>query len=627
MRFAIGCFFLAVVGVPTNGNSPGSPLTLVGSLKSSAVLTWQQIHDGNGAVLIFNPSADAISVKTELRVVPETVEGSSILPLALAEAEATIRSNEVHRFVIKADPQKPAAPGSYLVTVVLNDISGKTQASQQQFKITVAGPPPILPKLTAHIWRLVPMGSSSPWGSLVVKIPLKHPYETSDTCNELPAALRSDSGDSITANYRCLMGSGREVVIEEPATTGKYEGDITLGQYPEKTTVDLTVVAKDVVLYPILVIVFGTYLAFVVKRYLGVLRVAWGLREQEAELALAYHASRERFGKIAEGQPFSGLSIETDVERQLIEVRQYATQLEQRKATTVSPTDPAYLNALADIQSLQAAFASWPELAKTLLSLTEAVEAVQDQIGQSDFRPEPPDDPQVVRAARQLMEQRPLATAKIPALNDQASSLRGLLEDWSNAYKKALALRDAFSQIPENGSTTDDQKALFKTLVQEFEVLPTQLWAVASAADLAQLAGFGGTLNTIAGQLAQMQPVGPRLKTFTAFADAIRLAPSSSSVLSQHTWALPRKTAALRLDADPARRVAQVRTAIWRSDWATTVFAGLIGLLTGLNTFYIGKPFGSLGDYLSLFLWAAGTKAALDILLGVVDKFAPVVSK
>jgi hypothetical protein len=533
----------------------------------------------------------------------------------------------VHRFVVQADTQKLPAPGAYLVTLILKDTSGKTEPSQQQFKITVAGLPPIMPKITAYIWRLAPLGSSSPWHSLTVQIPLKHPYETSEPCTDLPSALRSDSGDSMTANYQCTQGKMRELAIDDPSAAGKYEGDITLGQYPEKTTVDLTIIAKDIILYPILVIAVGTYLAFRVKRYLGVVRIAWGLCEQEAELSLAYHASSQRFEKIAEGPPFSGLSMQTDVERQLREIRQYATQLEQRKATAVSPTDPAYLNALADIQSLQSAFAAWPELAKTLLSLSEAVETVQGQIAQSAFRPDARDNPQVVHAAEQLMAQGPVATAKISALNDQASSLQALLEDWSNAFKKAIALRDAFSQIPEHRTTTDDQKTLWKTLQQEFEVLPTQMWAVVSAADLAQLAGFSGTLNTIAGQLAQMQPTAPRLKTLTAFTDAIRLAPFSSSILSQYAWTLPAKTAALRLDADPARRVAQVRSAIWRSDWATTVFAGLIGLLTGLNTFYIGKPWGSFGDYLSLFLWAAGTKAALDIILGVVDKFAPVLSK
>lgn len=315
MRVAIGCLFLAFFAGPTNGKAFASSLTLVGSLKSSPVLTWAQIRDGNGAILINNASPHAINVKVELCVVPETIEGNFALPVALTESEATIRANEVHRFVVQAESNKIPAPGSYMVTLVLKDSSGKTEPSQQQFKITVAQLTPILPKLTTYIWRLAPLGSSSPWHSLTVPIPLKHSYLTADTCTDLLAALRSDAGDSITANYRCTPGKARELAIDEPSAAGKYEGDITLGQYPEKTTVDLTVVAKDIVLYPILVIVVGTYLAFRVKRYLGVVRIAWGLREQEAELALAYHASSQRFENIAEGQPFSGLSMQTDVER------------------------------------------------------------------------------------------------------------------------------------------------------------------------------------------------------------------------------------------------------------------------------------------------------------------------
>jgi hypothetical protein len=38
----------------------------------------------------------------------------------------------------------------------------------------------------------------------------------------------------------------RELAIDDPSAAGKYEGDITLGQYPEKTTMDLTIIAKDI---------------------------------------------------------------------------------------------------------------------------------------------------------------------------------------------------------------------------------------------------------------------------------------------------------------------------------------------------------------------------------------------
>jgi hypothetical protein len=628
MRVALSCLFLALAASPVNGDTPASPLTFVGSLKTTSLLTWAQIQDGNGAVLLFNSSSQSITVTTELRAVAEATEGAATLPVKLTESEAAIKSNEAHRFLIAADPQKPPQPGSYLAVVVFKDTSGKTQPAQQQFKITVPPLSPLVPKLTVYAWRLVPIGRCSPWNSLTAAIPLNHRYPISDSCSSLPVALRTDSGVIVTANYACSAGKTRELIIDKPWTTGKYEGDLTLGQYPEKIAVPLTIIAKDIVLYPIIVIVVGTYLAFRVKRYLGVLRIVWGLREQEAQLALDFRVSQKKFEKIAAYQPFFKLSIKGDVEDQLAKIRQSIDQLEKTKATSISSTDHDYLSAVNGIQSLATAIAAWPVLAEALASLTETVQSVQALTSDSDFRPDPPDIPVVVHAAFALMEQQSVPAAEIASLTTQASTLQALLGDWLNAFKRALQLRDVFTQIPQNGSYTDDQKALLKSLQQEFETLPTEFWAVATPSDLPQLAGFGGLLNTIAGQLAQLQQASPprmaSLQFSTWTSGLARLTPKA---LSQFAWTLPEKTSALRLDAEPAHRVTQLRAAIWRSDLATTVFAGTVGLLTGLNTFYIGKPFGSPGDYVSLFLWAAGTKAALDILLGVIDKFGSIPAK
>jgi hypothetical protein len=624
---ALSCLFAALAASPVQGNIPASPLTFVGSLKTTPVLTWSQIKDGNGAVLIFNPSSDLIILTTELRIVPEATESAVSLPVKLTESEAKIESNEAHRFVIEADPQNPPVAGSYLATLVLKDKSGKTQPAQQQFKITVPPLSPLVTKLTLYAWRLAPIGRFSPWDSLTVAIPLSHRYTISDSCSSLPVALRTDSGVIVTANYTCSAGKTRELVIDKPRTTGKYEGDLTLGQYPEKIAVPLTIIAKDVVLYPIIVIVVGTYLAFRVKRYLGVLRIVWGLREQEAHLALDFRASQKKFEEIAADQPFFKLSVKDDVEDQLAKILQSIDQLEKSKATSISSTDHDYISAVNGIQSLTTAIAAWRDVAEVLASLTKTVQSVQALISDSDFRPDPPDHPVVVWAAFALMEQQSVPTAKIASLIAQASTLQALLGDWLNAFRKAVQLRDAFTQIPQNRAYTEDQKALLKSLQQEFEALPTQFWAVATPSDLAQLAAFGGALNTIAGQLAQLQDTAPQrtaaLQSLTGTAALARLTPK---VLSEYASTLPEKTSALRLDAEPSHRVTQLRAAIWRSDLATTVFAGMVGLLTGLNTFYIGKPFGSLGDYVSLFLWAAGTKAALDILLGVIDKFGSIPS-
>ena len=68
-----------------------------------------------------------------------------------------------------------------------------------------------------------------------------------------------------------------------------------------------------------------------------------------------------------------------------------------------------------------------------------------------------------------------------------------------------------------------------------------------------------------------------------------------------------------------ARRVQLLRGRIARSDFAVTSLAFVIALITGLNTYYFGKSFGNLADYATLFLWAAGTKATLDIVVAVTS--------
>jgi hypothetical protein len=80
----------------------------------------------------------------------------------------------------------------------------------------------------------------------------------------------------------------------------------------------------------------------------------------------------------------------------------------------------------------------------------------------------------------------------------------------------------------------------------------------------------------------------------------------------------------LHLPANDRRRAEVLQQSIGRGDFGASAFAFVIALLTGLNQFYLGtKPFGTVADYVTVFLWAAGTKVALDMLLTVVDKLNP----
>jgi hypothetical protein len=81
------------------------------------------------------------------------------------------------------------------------------------------------------------------------------------------------------------------------------------------------------------------------------------------------------------------------------------------------------------------------------------------------------------------------------------------------------------------------------------------------------------------------------------------------------------------LPANDDRRLALLTAAIGYGDRGSAVLAFVIALLTGLSTYYFGKSFGTLQDYVVLFLWGAGTKATLDIVTSVLDKFSISVNK
>lgn len=98
-----------------------------------------------------------------------------------------------------------------------------------------------------------------------------------------------------------------------------------------------------------------------------------------------------------------------------------------------------------------------------------------------------------------------------------------------------------------------------------------------------------------------------------------RATPALENLLELQSF--PSASYSEHLPADDAQRAALLLRAIGIWDQASVLFALIIALITGLNTSYWGKPFGTFQDYAILFLWAAGTKIGVDIVTAVTDKF------
>jgi hypothetical protein len=70
---------------------------------------------------------------------------------------------------------------------------------------------------------------------------------------------------------------------------------------------------------------------------------------------------------------------------------------------------------------------------------------------------------------------------------------------------------------------------------------------------------------------------------------------------------------------NPEQRLVHYTTLQRRWDSRVQWVALVVAVLTGLKTYYLDKPFGTLGDYVGLFVVALGTRAAADAISATLD--------
>lgn len=641
-RILLGCYLILSSGSAgqcrednAQQSSP-TPFVLVDPAKSPVVFSWTQLKNGSANVVAFNSSAVEIKVTASLTPLdPFPIDSSSTTPLPIVVSPPSvtpIASLHSQSFALRLSQTAAPLPGTYAGLLVVQDISGKTAPFTQEVRVTVDGPQPLVPKVTVTMWRLFPLGDDSPWCGQDVSIPLRDPHAAEALHGALVGALRNDAGGWTRVRWKETVQSASNpniqasptqavplLFVDPPPAAGKYEGDLTLSRDPEKASLTLTVIAKDNVVPPILVIVVGTYLAFVVKRYLGVKRITWSLREKEAELGDAYRKSATQFRDISRGQSFATYSISADVEAKRQEILDHLTAIEKSWATSIASDNTDYTAACSLLQSLQSGIAAWPSLAEGLAALSSAFQLATNEIDGSLMEPTTtdPGSPTFFEQVNDLLQGRAIPVVNLPQLSANVAAATALTVNWTKAVTNAVTITGKVRETKLPPKATDEQKTDFEALRDLTAALWVHLWGIRSSADLDNILGPGGDFDSVNTHFAQMKielpSIRPRKLTTPSMAGSGELAevplPSWFSNISE-ALSTP----------DDSERATSFRAAIFRYDLASTLFAGAIGLLTGLNLFYLGKPFGTFQDYVALLLWAAGTKAALDVVVAVLDK-------
>ena len=194
------------------------------------------------------------------------------LAVEISPAKASVQSYEVVTFTLKVPVNSLAA--NYAGVLAVTDDSKKTAPLRLPVWVK-----PVISKLAKTIYRASPCGNCFASGPV-----LDVPVNGTDGKALFAGALRSDAGNIVKAHWR-LQPTGPQLEFDCPPASGTYQGEIPWGPPSAKTMLNVSLTASDVVIWPLSVILLGTILAFVVKRYLGLSRITLDLRRRDAELS------------------------------------------------------------------------------------------------------------------------------------------------------------------------------------------------------------------------------------------------------------------------------------------------------------------------------------------------------
>jgi hypothetical protein len=556
-----------------------------------------------------------------------TGQGPETIHLTISPDSANADGYVVSRFTLKLQDPAPVPPvrGSYSGVLLFAGDTDKFSSLSQRMRINVAGPQPAVTKATLIGWRLAPF---LPVWCASIEAPLTDEYKPAEFTDpgRIVGFVHRPYGGIATVRWTSLepaqgnRPARARLEVEDLPAAGQYDGDIFLGGLQDKTApLALTVVAKDIPLFPIVVIAFGIFLAWLTKRYLGVLRSVWVMRKQEAELGSTFQESQEAFADAVRGKSCAAYSIAEDVSEQRKRIRQNLQQAERSWATSLD-NNQNYKNAIKDIQDVQDQLSQWAKAGPELATLESSLGIVEEHVDGSAMIPPAADpaDPAFLAAAQDLLRGRALKESDISALRKAVSDATTTATQFDSANQHAQELTASFRSTKERSDLNDEQKSKLADIQNRLVAAWDHLWSARTAADIATITGVGGDLDQAQVELAQIaaEPQKPR-RFQGASLTSFLLSPTEHWDGTEILSAVKDRDHA---GASDTRRAETLDRGIRLGDLGSVVIASVIALVTGLSSNYLGKPFGTVQDYFSLFVWGAGTKVGLDIVTSALDK-------
>jgi hypothetical protein len=429
--------------------------------KVDTSLSWAQLSADAARISIWNNSSCSqdVEVTGGQLTLSNSWQGNSNpseIRYEISPRTATIEPGhtKVFTLVLRDHTVMPAESGSYVGIVTVASTKPAAAPIYRPFRITVQSPKLALTKVNSIVWRIIPF---APLWLTQLKIPFDGGYDSS-VCTKQKVIGFLHRDPTGWAAVRCTatkpslipgISTVADLKIDGLSSAGKYDGEINLSDIQGRVVQSsLSVTAKDIVPWPILMILFSIYIAWHAKRYIGVVRLVWDLRIQEAKLGKALTANNVAFRKVSEGRSFSSYSIDEGINKQRESIRNSLDVLAALQVTSLTGNQ-TYVDIKTVLQVLSGEITQWPDVASSALKLEEAITIASSNISPPSTVPplQYYGDPTIFWNLRPLLDGRPIAGAEIASLTKALHDAYILVRAWNEAHTNTIVVSEEYANF------------------------------------------------------------------------------------------------------------------------------------------------------------------------------------
>jgi len=586
--------------------------------KTEVSFTWEQLLAGSAQLTLSSKKTTCNQTKGVITVTD--VPNAKAFPLTMVPDRFTLTTDSPIRVSLtlsNANSDRPT-PGSYLATISLSCVEATT-ATPTSIPVKLIVSPPRLGPDKVYFVSKRSNPFSDPW-SETVTIPLAIPAPLNLVSGAKPRRigfLHRDPQEIATVDWASTQTDKGDqtaaIKINGLSRAGKYEGDISLQGFQDKgASTALVVVTKDVLFWPIATIVLGILLAWAAKWYLGMQRVIWTLEKQSSELPQFLNVG---------GQPppaAGGYSVQRDLARRRANIDQAIKAMWTLRTTSLT-ANPTYKDVVDQLTTMKSQLIEFSTLAKEHTGLeTELATAENLQMPEAMILDETMERPSaLITLSHALTQGREIRVDGIVGTTNRMIAASNALRVYAATLRELQTTSTQFLAAMRRNNPQDQND--LKEVETHLALAWHRLWRATTADDIAAISASGSDLESADIGMATVIARHPKPKTFGAESSKnLTYAERRGNIL----FHLATGTSLLTepgVNPDQ-RRIRSLATALRLGDLASIVLALAIALVTGLNSFYLGKAFGTPQDYAALFLWAAGTKVGLDLVTAVTDR-------